>query len=97
MAKDAGLSFIACPTAWIDARRTEELCPIHNAVTPVDELLEHDLVVAIGSDNIHDIYKPFSTGDMRTEIKFLLESLHIYDIETLVNISTRNGLKVVGL
>lgn len=96
MSQDAGLSFITCPTAWIDARRTEEEAPIHNAVTPVDEMLEYDLVVAIGSDNIHDVYKPFSTGDMRTEIKFLLESLHIYDIETLVNISTKNGLKVIG-
>lgn len=59
MCKDADLSFVACPTAWIDSRRTEELAPIHNSVTPVDELLENDLVVAIGSDNIHDVYKPF--------------------------------------
>jgi len=96
MAQDAGLSFIACPTAWIDARRTEEMAPIHNAITPVDELLEHDLVVAIGSDNIHDVYKPFSTGNMFTEIKFLLESLHIYDIRTLLNIATKNGIEVIG-
>jgi cytosine/creatinine deaminase len=96
MSQDAGLSFITCPTAWIDSRRTEELAPIHNSVTPVDELLEHDLVVAIGSDNIHDVYKPFSTGDMSVEIKFLLESLHIYDIDSLVKISTDNGLKVIG-
>ena len=96
MAKDAGLSFIACPTAWIDSRRTEEMAPIHNAITPVDELIEHDLIVAIGSDNIHDIYKPYSTGDMRTELKFLLEATHIYDEETLIKISTENGLKVIG-
>jgi len=96
MAKDAGLSFIACPTAWIDARRTEEMAPIHNAITPVDELIEHDLIVALGSDNIHDIYKPYSTGDMRTELKFLLEATHIYDEEILIKISTENGLKVIG-
>tara|TARA_Y100001963_G_scaffold159307_1_gene262452 strand:- start:1354 stop:2331 length:978 start_codon:yes stop_codon:yes gene_type:complete len=97
MAKDAGLSFVTCPTAWIDSRRNEESTPNHNSVTPVDELLENDLVVAIGSDNIHDVYKPFSTGDMSTELKFLLESLHIYDMETLVNISTKNGLEVIGM
>jgi cytosine deaminase len=95
MAQDAGLSFIACPTAWIDSRRTEVYSPTHNAVTPVDELIQHDLVVAIGSDNIHDIYKPYSTGDMRTELKFLLESTHIYDQETLIKISTENGLRVI--
>ena len=97
MCQDAGLSFITCPTAWIDSRRSEELAPIHNSVTPVEELLENNLTVAIGSDNIHDVYKPFSTGNMETEIKFLLESLHIYDIDTLVKISTENGLKVIGI
>ena len=96
MAKDAGLSFISCPTAWIDARRTEELTPTHNAITPVDELLEHDLVVAIGSDNIHDVYKPYSTGDMRTELKFLLEAAHIYNKEALIKIARHNGLEVIG-
>ena len=96
MSRDAGLSFIACPTAWIDSRRSEELAPIHNAITPVDELVENDLIVAIGSDNIHDIYKPYSTGDMRTELKFLLEATHIYDETTLVKIATENGLRVIG-
>ena len=97
MCKDAGLSFISCPTAWIDARRTEELAPTHNAITPVDELLQHDLVVALGSDNIHDVYKPYSTGDMRTELKFLLEATHIYDQPTLIKIARENGLEVIGL
>ena len=96
MAKDSGLSFIACPTAWIDSRRTEVLTPTHNAVTPVDEMIMHDIVVAIGSDNIHDIYKPYSTGDMSVELKFLLESTHIYDQGILVKIATENGLKVMG-
>ena len=96
MSKDAGLSFISCPTAWIDARRTEELTPTHNAITPVDEMLEHGLIVALGSDNIHDVYKPYSTGDMRTEIKFLLEATHLYDKDTLIKIARHNGLEVAG-
>jgi len=94
--KDAGISFIACPTAWIDARRSEEMSPTHNAITPVDEMIEHDLVVALGSDNIHDIYKPYSTGDMKTELKFLLEATHIYDDNTLIKIARNNGLEVCG-
>ncbi len=96
MAKDAGLSFITCPTAWIDSRRTEVMTPTHNAITPVDELIKNDLVVAIGSDNIHDVYKPYSTGDMSVELKFLLEATHIYDQDILVKIATENGLKVMG-
>ena len=95
MSRDAGLSFIACPTAWIDSRRTEINSPTHNAITPVDELVEQDLIVAIGSDNIHDVYKPYSTGDMKTELKFLLEATHIYDQEVLTKIATENGLRVI--
>ena len=97
MSRDAGLSFITCPTAWIDSRRTEWVTPTHNSITPVEEMLEHDLVVAIGSDNIQDVYKPFSDGNMYTEVKFLLESLHLYDIEALVRIATKNGRLVIGM
>jgi len=97
LARDAGLSFITCPTAWIDSRRTENLTPTHNSITPVEEMLKHGLTVAIGSDNIHDVYKPFSDGNMATEIKFLLECLHMYDIETLSDIATKNGRLVIGM
>ena len=97
MSKDAGLSFISCPSAWIDHPRREDLAPIHNAITPVDELIEHDLVVALGTDNINDVYKPYCDGDMMFELRLLLEACKIYDEETLVKIATTNGRKVLGL
>ena len=91
------MSFITCPGAWIDHPRREDLAPIHNAITPVDELLAYDLVVAIGSDNIYDVYKPFADGDMMFELRLLLEACKIYDIDELVKIATTNGKKVLGL
>ena len=97
MSKDAGLSFISCPSAWIDHPRREDLAPIHNAITPVDELIEHDLVVALGTDNINDVYKPYCDGDMMFELRLLLEACKIYDEETLIKIATNNGRKVLGL
>lgn len=97
MCRDAGLSFVACPTAWIDARRSPVLSPTHNAITPLDELLEEGLTVAIGTDNIADIYKPFCDGDMMTELRVLLEATHTYDIDALVDVATVNGLEVLGL
>lgn len=95
--QDAGLSFITCPGAWIDHPRREDLAPIHNAITPVDELLAHNLTVAIGSDNIYDVYKPFADGDMMFELRLLLEACKIYDVDELVKIATTNGKKVLGL
>jgi len=95
--KEIEMSFVTCPTAWIDHRRNEELNVNHNSITPVEELLEHDITVAIGTDNIHDIYKPYSTGDLLVEAKFLIECLHFYDIKSIVNILTVNGRKILGL
>jgi cytosine/adenosine deaminase-related metal-dependent hydrolase len=97
MCRDAGVSFVSCPTAWIDSRRKETLTPTHNAITPVEEMLQYGLTVAIGSDNIHDVYKPYSTGDMSTELKFLLEALHLYDPSVLSEIATKNGRLVIGM
>ncbi|MGB9883585.1 MAG: amidohydrolase family protein [Microgenomates group bacterium] len=97
LSQKAKLMFVSCPTAWIDSRRNEELAPIHNAVTPVDELIKYDLVVAIGTDNIADIYKPFTLPEMWMELRFLLEANHFYEIEKLVEIATVNGLKVLGI
>jgi cytosine/adenosine deaminase-related metal-dependent hydrolase len=96
-ASKVGLSFISCPTAWIDHKRNENPMPWHNATTPVDELLANNITVGLGTDNIYDIYKPFSDGNMMTELRFILESNKIYDIKNLVKISTINGRKILGL
>ena len=96
LCKDAGISFISCPSAWIDSRRTERLSVTHNSVTPIDEILKHELIVAVGTDNIHDIYKPYSDGDMFIEMRFLLESTHTYDSNLLIDMATKNGLIVMG-
>lgn len=87
---------ISCPTAWIDARRSEEMAVTHNSIAPVEELVAAGVGVAIGADNIADVYKPFGDGDMWTELRFMLESCHFYNIEELVKIATSNGRKVLG-
>lgn len=95
--QDAGLSFITCPSAWIDHPRREDLVPSHNALTPVDELLERGLTVAIGSDNICDVYKPFCDGDMINELRLLIDGCKIYDTDALLEICVYNGLEVLGI
>tara|TARA_Y100000593_G_C4301478_1_gene333605 strand:+ start:274 stop:1227 length:954 start_codon:yes stop_codon:yes gene_type:complete len=97
ISQDAGLSFITCPSAWIDHPRREDLVPSHNAVTPVDELLQHNLIVGIGSDNIHDVYKPYADGDMMFELRLLLESCKIYNEDELIKIATLNGKKIINI
>lgn len=95
--KNQGVMLISCPTAWIDARRNEELAVTHNAIAPVEELIEAGVTVGIGTDNIADVYKPFTDGDMWTELRFLLESCHFYELDELVRIATKNGRKILGV
>ena len=94
--KDADLSFITCPTAWIDHPRSEVLSVGHNAITPIEELVENGFLVAIGTDNINDIYKPYCNGDMMTELRVMLEATHFYDMDELVKIATVNGKKIIS-
>lgn len=95
--RQAKISLITCPTAWIDSRRCDEKTVSHNAIAPVEELMQAGIDVALGCDNIADIYKPFTDGDMWMELRFLLESCHYYDFSALTKIATVNGLKVLGL
>jgi cytosine/adenosine deaminase-related metal-dependent hydrolase len=94
--QDADLTFICCPSAWIDHQRTETLTPTHNSITPVEELLENNLRVALGTDNIVDVYKPYCDGDMINEMRLLIDACRIYDEESIINIVVHNGLEVLG-
>lgn len=95
--REAGLMVVCCPTAWIDSPRREDLAVTHNSIAPVEELVREGIVVALGTDNIHDIYKPYSDGHMWTELRVLLEACRYYDVEGLIKIASTNGLKTLGL
>ncbi len=100
--KEAGIAVIVCPCGWIDnswvASKDEDVIgPIHNTIAPVKEMIAAGLVIALGTDNIQDIYKPFNDGDMWTELRFLLETSHLYDVDVLTDIATGNGLKALWL
>ncbi len=96
------ITVVACPSAWIDnswilEQKKDVLGPIHNAVTPIHEMIPAGVRVALGTDDIADIYKPFSDGDMWSELRILLEATHTYDIDVLADIATVNGLAALGI
>ena len=96
LCKDAGITFISCPSAWIDHKRSEVMSPTHSAITPVDELLQYDIPVALGTDNIHDVYKPFCDGSMVNEMRLLVDACRVYDANDIIRICTTNGYKALG-
>ena len=95
--KDAGMQFVACPSAWIDHPRTERLSPTHNSITPIDELLKWGFTVGIGTDNIEDIYKPYCDGDMLFETRLALEACKVYNDDAIIDLAYNNGLKILDL
>lgn len=88
---------VACPTAWIDHKRSEEIMPFHNSLTPVDELIPRKIPVAIGTDNIADYIVPFTDGDMWSELRLIATGCRFTDIKELINIATVYGKKALGI
>ena len=95
--KKAKMMVIACPTAWIDSRRSETLQPFHNSLTPIDEMIPHKITVALGTDNIADYMVPLCDGDMWSELKLLAGGNRFTNYSKLIDVATVNGLKVLGL
>lgn len=93
----AELMMVCSPIAWIDSKRNETHMPFHNSLTPVDEMVPEGIIVALGTDNIADIYKPYAAGDMWEDLHLLLEAGRFNEIDELVKIATVNGRKVLGL
>lgn len=96
------ITVVVCPSAWIDNSWVDEqpddvIGPIHNSIAPVKEMVKAAVTVALGTDDIADIYKPFSDGDMWTELRFLLEACHFYDMDVLADIASVNGRKALFL
>lgn len=92
-----GISVVACPTAWMDRQRSEALAPIHNSVTPFDEMYRYGIKVAIGTDNIRDIYSPWNNGDLLEEVVRLAQLTRTNDIRLLTDVGSKNGLYALGL
>lgn len=95
--KLANFMIVANPMSWLDARRSESLSPVHNPIAPVDELVQHNIPVAIGIDNLADIFLPLNSGNMWEDLKALLYENRLYNIDELVKIATTNGRKVLGI
>lgn len=95
--ENAKMMFISCPMSWINARRSETLSPIHNPVLPFDEMQNYDIPVGIGVDNIADIFMPYNDANMWNDLRLLMETNRVYDIDKIVDVATVNGRKILGI
>lgn len=87
--KELDISVIVCPSAAISmAQNSELLSYTHNSIAPVQLLLNENVNVALGVDNVQDIFMPFCDGNLEFELRLLAEAARIYDIDSLTKIAT---------
>ena len=88
---DLDIGVIVCPSAAISMTQHYEYnSPIHNSIAPIKVLLENEVNVGLGIDNIEDIFVPFCDGDLEFELRLLAEAERIYDPEILKKIASNN-------
>jgi len=83
------IGVIVCPSAAVSmTQHSEYMSPTHNSIAPVKVLIDNNVSVALGIDNIEDIFMPFCDGNLIFELRLLAEVTRIYEPNTLINIAT---------
>lgn len=91
--KEADMGIIVCPSAAISMKSLDKQAPLHNSIAPVQKLLDANVRLYLGIDNIADLFMPVVDGDMYFESRLLMESCRFYDIDTVAKIATnRSGI-----
>jgi cytosine deaminase len=86
--KDAGIGLIICPSAGLSMRQLNNIAaPIHNSIAPFVKLIEADVPVFLGVDNIADLFMPIVDGDMWFECRMLMEACRFYDIRKVAEVA----------
>ncbi len=94
--KEAEMPVIVCPKSMVDGvQMRHKMAPVHNSLAPVPQLVEAGVTVALGVDNVHDYFCPFIDGDVFQELMMMIECCRYYDIDSLVDIATVNGRKIL--
>jgi cytosine/adenosine deaminase-related metal-dependent hydrolase len=87
LVKDAGVGIIICPSAAVSMKQLELTAPLHNSIAPFLKLIEAEVPVYLGVDNIHDLFMPLVDGDLWFECRLLMEVCRFYDIKKVAEIA----------
>ena len=80
---------IICPSAALSMKPVLKNTTTHNSIAPLQILHQNNVQVALGVDNIHDLFMPLVDGDMWFESRLLMEATRCYDLNLISDIATR--------
>ena len=97
MAKN-NVSMIVCPRATLDNKQIRwVMSPTHNSIAPWELALKRGVNVALGIDNVLDMYMPWCDGDIWKDVSVLVHSVRYHgSIERIAEILTVNGNRALG-
>lgn len=97
--RELNIMVVVCPGAAVSTQQNRwEMGPIRNAIAPVTELIGEGVTVALGTDNVSDIFMPFCDGNFRSEVTKLADAIRWQgDLSKFADIATTNGRLVLGL
>ena len=86
---EQNVGVIICPSAALSMKPlSSHIAPIHNSIAPLQVLYKHGVKMALGVDNINDLYMPLVDGDMWFESRLLMEATRCYDLNLISDIAT---------
>lgn len=87
LVKKAQMGIIICPSAAMSMKQLDKVAPLHNSITPLRKLIEYEVPVYLGVDNIHDLFMPVADGDMWFECRLMMEACRFYDLEKVAQMA----------
>ena len=89
------VGLVCCPSAALSMRTLSIFdAPVHKSIADVLLLLDHGVIVRLGTDNVDDIFLPATVLDPRREVATLADALRFYHVAILAKIACGKALSV---
>lgn len=86
---EENVGVIICPSAALSMKPLANMiAPIHNSIAPLKVLHENNVDLALGIDNINDLYMPLVDANLWFEARILMEATRCYDLNLISTIAT---------
>lgn len=99
--REARMNIIVTPSCNLITSFPEAVGARHyNSITRIRDLVENGINVAIGTDNIRDVFYPLGSGSMLREMHVLATTTRmkgVEDVECIFCMASMNGAKVMSL
>jgi cytosine/creatinine deaminase len=95
---EAGISIVSLPAVNLMLQGHSE--PMMRGLVPIKKLLEQDITVAVGSDNVRDLFQPMGNYDLLWQANLAIHAAHLISPEqrkVALELVTTKPAEILGL